>query len=61
MSQEKKLRVEKTFDPTASGIGGIKRTLEENMKGEAELASQAFTSLRSLVDNAKEVVRVDDA
>ena len=55
--QEKKARVERAFDPLAGGMKGIQKTMEESMKEESVLASQAFTSLKSLIDNAKEIVR----
>jgi hypothetical protein len=56
VAQEKRPRQERTFAPVG-GITAISRAVHESIQEEASLTSQAFASLNSLIENAKEIVR----
>ncbi|CAN0543607.1 unnamed protein product, partial [Ectocarpus sp. 8 AP-2014] len=43
---------------SAAGVAGILRRQEANRKATAEIATEAFSDLKSLIDKAKEVVAV---
>ena len=50
-------RAHTEFTPQAAGIGGILSRLGEARDTEAALATQAFSGMTALVNNAKQIVR----